>query len=327
MCISTTPGADLALPLATRPGIPADQAPFPGPIRPHWQRAAARKGFDILARIQDRSHLLLRCRACQRDFPSKLFVLMRSQPLCPHCLAARRSAVAAAAGVSFLGADPDHSAYGHYLAPCGHILRRQHELIARVARGETGLRCETCHIAREAAQAGHFGWDRIGPCPSGRPNYRLYRHACGHVQRVAQANMLWGQCDCAGCGQSWTAKSSYIYLFEIQLPASPDHPARHYLKLGYSAHPVKRHRHQLGLPPEARVVVVRVIAMANGHAACTRETALHRQLRHDHPAAVVPAVEFRDAINVTREIYRPTLRPMIEAALDRIEADPGTGAS
>ena len=298
---------------------------FPAPIRPHWQATAAAKGFRILARVHDRYHLLLRCRTCRRDFPTKLFVLMRGQPLCPHCLAARRGALAAEAGVAFLGPDPDHAAYGQFRAPCGHILRRQFDLIARVARGETGLRCETCHTAREAAEARRFGWERLGPCPSGRPNYRLYRHRCGHVQRVAQANMLWGQCDCAGCGQGWSARPSFLYLFEIHLPARGPRPARQYLKLGYSAHPVKRHRHQLGLPPDASVAMLRVVAMASGHAACACEMALHRQLRRAHPDAVVPRAEFADGINVTREIYRPALRPVIEAALDRIAADAGAG--
>ena len=41
--------------------------------------------------------------------------------------------------------------------------------------------------------------------------------------------------------------------------------------------------------------------------------------------------EFADAINVTREIYRPALRPVIEAALDRVaadaDADAGAGLS
>ena len=84
MCFSTTPGAAPALSTA----LPR----FPAPIRPHWQATAAAKGFRILARIRDRYHLLLRCRTCRRDFPTKLFVLMRGQPLCPHCLAARRAA-------------------------------------------------------------------------------------------------------------------------------------------------------------------------------------------------------------------------------------------
>ena len=71
--------------------------------------------------------------------------------------------------------------------------------------------------------------------------------------------------------------------------------------------------------------MLRVVAMASGHAACACETALHRQLRRAHPDAVVPRAEFADGINVTREIYRPALRPVIEAALDRIEADAGAG--
>ncbi|GLC62649.1 hypothetical protein PLESTB_001923800 [Pleodorina starrii] len=80
----------------------------------------------------------------------------------------------------------------------------------------------------------------------------------------------------------------FLYSLEIHLPARGPRPARDYLKLGYSAHPEKRHRHQLGLPPEASVAVLRVVAMASGHAACACETALHRQLRRAHPDAVVP---------------------------------------
>ena len=44
-----------------------------------------------------------------------------------------------------------------------------------------------------------------------------------------------------------------------------------------------------------------------------------------HPDAVVPRAECADAIHVTREFYRPALRPVIEAALDRIAADAGAG--
>lgn len=133
--------------------------------------------------------------------------------------------------------------------------------------------------------------------------------------------MLWGQCECAGCGQSWNAKPSFLYLFSIFLPGDDDQPARHYLKLGYSAHPVKRHRHQLGLPSDAQVEVLRVLAMASGHLACAAEQAAHRCLSRAHPEAVVPATELAGAMNVVREIYRPTLRPAIEAELDRIAAE------
>ena len=294
---------------------------FPGPIHTHWQATAAAKGFDLIARIRDRHHLQLRCRTCGGGVTAKLFTLMRHQPLCPHCLAARRSAVATAAGVTFLSPDPDRRGYGRFRAPCDHVLARQFELIERVAKGQTGLRCETCHAEREASEARRFGWERLGHCPSGRPNYRLYRHHCGHVQRIAQANMLWGQCDCAGCGRGWNAKPSFLYLFRICLPATTDRSARHYLKLGYSAHPVKRHRHQLGLAKDAQVEVLRVLAMASGHLACGAEQAAHRRLTSAHPKAVVPAPELAGAMNVVREIYRPGLLPMIEAELDRIAAE------
>ncbi len=41
---------------------------------------------------------------------------------------------------------------------------------------------------------------RLGRDPKGNPNYRVYRHSCGHSQRVARVNMSWGQVQCAGCG-------------------------------------------------------------------------------------------------------------------------------
>ena len=304
-----------------------DMPIFPGPVHAHWRTMAAAKGFDLIARIRDRYHLQLCCRNCDGSITAKLFTLMRHQPLCPHCLAARRHAMAAAAGVTFLGADPDRRGYCRFRAPCGHVLARQFELIDRIAKGATGLRCETCHVEREAAEARRFDWERLGYCPSGRPNYRLYRHHCGHVQRIAQANMLWGQCDCAGCGQGWNAKPSFLYLLRIVLPAGANRPTRHYLKLGYSAHPVKRHRHQLGLPRDAQVELMRVLAMASGHLACRAEQAAHRRLTSAHPEAVVPATELAGAMNVVREIYRPMLLPMIEAELDRIaaEADRASG--
>ena len=139
--------------------------------------------------------------------------------------------------------------------------------------------------------------------------------------------MLWGQCDCAGCGRGWNAKPSFLYLFRICLPATTDRSARHYLKLGYSAHPVKRHRHQLGLAKDAQVEVLRVLAMASGHLACGAEQAAHRRLTSAHPEAVVPAAELAGAMNVVREVYRPALLPRIEAELDRIttEADRTSG--
>ena len=67
-----------------------DMPIFPGPVHAHWRTMAAAKGFDLIARIRDRYHLQLCCRNCDGSITAKLFTLMRHQPLCPHCLAARR---------------------------------------------------------------------------------------------------------------------------------------------------------------------------------------------------------------------------------------------
>lgn len=310
-------------PLATLPNDPDALPVFAGPIHAAWQASARTKGFEIVARVRDRYHLRLRCQACGGDMVSKLYVVTNNRPLCPQCLAARRQATAKAANVIFLGQDPDHPVYGFFRAECGHTLRRQFEIVERAARGTTGLRCETCLIRREEAEARRLDWQRVGNDTGRSGYYRLYRHHCGHLQSIAPVNMMWGQCDCAGCGQSWTSRPSFIYLFDIRLPEGAGRPAYHYLKLGYSAHPDKRHRHQLGLPTNAEVDVLRLLPMWTGHAACAAETAAHGRLTRAHPGAVVPAEEFEGVINVTREIYRPALRSVIEAELDRIEAAAG----
>lgn len=302
---------------------PCDLPPFQGAIRPHWQLMALAKGYEIIGRVQDRYHLHLRCGDCAGTHVSKLFVLMSARPLCPHCLAARRQATAVAAGVTFLRQDPEASLYGFYRTSCGHVLRRQFELIDRAARGETALRCGICLIQREEAEAQRYGWQRLGPDETRPSNYRLYRHACGHVQSIAQANMAWGQCDCAACGESWTAKPSFIYLFDIRLPADGDAPSRRYLKLGYSAHPVKRYRHQLGLPAEAEVDVLRVVPMRTGHAACGVEKTAHARLSRAHPDAIVPAAELAGRMTIKSEVYRPHIRSVLESEMDRIARDQG----
>ncbi|WCR01066.1 hypothetical protein [Paracoccus aestuarii] len=299
-------------------------AVHPGPVAARWSRAAAAKGFDIAARVIDRLHLALCCRTCGHVFACRISVLTVAQPICHACLEARRSDTAIRAALVYLGRDPQSTAYGFYRARCGHVLRRQYEIIIRVAEGLTGLRCETCFAAREAAIAAKHGWTRIGPDPEGNPNYHLYRHVCGTERRLARANLSWGQVDCPGCGQSWSARESRIYLLDLR------HDGRHFLKLGYSAHPTKRHRHQLGLPKGAAVRVLRELVMPTGAAACAAETRMHRDLCRSFPDAVVPQAEFADMLNVTREIYRPALRAEIEARLDalaaRIEAAPSGSA-
>lgn len=288
-----------------------------GPVHAHWAEAARSKGFDLVARVRDRLHVALRCQICGGIHVTRHSVVMTAQPLCPHCIEARWQATASTAGLTWLGRDSTHRHYGYYRLPCDHTARRQFTFVERVAAGAVAPRCETCLVHREEEEALRFGWARLGRDPQGNVSYRLYRHHCGHEQRVAVANMRWGQCDCAGCGQSWTAKPSYIYLLDIRHPET----RRHYLKLGYSSRPVKRHKHQLGLPKDAQVEVLRVVAMPTGHAACAMEKAAHAELRRLYPEALVPHPEFSDLMNVVSEIYRPDSLSMLHEALDRIEVE------
>lgn len=283
----------------------------PGPILPGWTAAASAKGYTIVARVKDRLHLALRCPE-GHVFKCRIFTLVGSAPQCPVCLDASRAALAASVGLRYLGRDPGSMQYGLYRAGCGHEQRRQYDYVRRMAEGTAGIRCEICFAAREARIAARHGWTRVGTDPKGNPNYHLYDHTCGQRQRIARANMGWGQVSCAGCGGGWNARESRIYLMEMTCGT------RHMLKLGYSAHPPKRHRHQLGLPRDMTVRLLRQIPMPTGHAARAVEARLHRELRRAFPEDVVPRAEFTNVINVVSEIYRPRLRGEIEARLDAL---------
>jgi hypothetical protein len=287
-----------------------------GALHPHWCAAAAAKGFDLIARVQDRLHVALRCHTCGGVHASRYFVVMTAQPLCPHCIERRWQETAAAAKLEWLGRDLSDRGYGLYKLACGHQVRRQFGFIERVARGEVAARCYKCLRLRENDEAMRFGWTLCGDDPKGNTSYRVYRHHCGHEQRIAAGNMRWGQCDCARCGKTWTSKPSFIYLFDIQHAKTE----RHYLKMGYSAHPVKRLRHQLGLPKDAAVEILRVIAMPTGHEACVLETAAHTEFGRKYPEAIVPCAEFADLMNVVSEIYWPRFELQLHCLLDRIAA-------
>ncbi|MGN7871662.1 hypothetical protein [Paracoccus sp. 22332] len=86
------------------------------------------------------------------------------------------------------------------------------------------------------------------------------------------------------------------------------------LKLGYSANPQKRQRHQLGLPKTAQVTLLRNIAMPTGHAACAAEKRLHARLRRQHPEAVVPPQDYRGILNVVSEVWPGRSRPSSAAS-------------
>ncbi|MBY6201054.1 hypothetical protein KUV65_06755 [Maritalea mobilis] len=301
----------------------ADWVTLSDPIPETWLEAACAKGFTIDRRIRDRYHVVLTCKSCGAQTVAKAYTLMSGQPRCGGCALQTIEAKAEAAGLTFLRRDPDHHAYGIYRASCGHELRRQYKLVDRAAAGKTGIRCGTCLAALEDEEACRQGWERVGPDPEGDPNYRLYRHGCGHEQRIARTNMHWGQCDCASCGSGWSARPSQIYLAQISLPET----GLRVVKLGYSGNPEKRFRHQLGLPPSAEVEILRLLPMPTGHDACAAERRANTALVRAHPDAVIQPEVYAGQINVVSEIYCPSILPRIHGLMDEIAADvAGDGA-
>lgn len=292
------------------------QTPYPGAIRPQWQAAARAKGFRITARIRDRYHLALRCRTCGATHASRIYTLMSAQPQCPACQLARLEAEARAAGLTHLHRDPDERHYSTYRAACGHRLRRQHEIVRRVGAEATGLRCETCHAAREADEARARNWRLMGPDPEGDPSYRLYRHGCGQVQRVARANMQTGRFDCAGCGPGWAAAPSHLYAMGFTLENG-----RALVKLGYARDPESRLAHQLVIDRRMPAAILRTVPVASGHDAIRIEKGLHARLRRAHPEAVVDPACYAGKIRVGSEIYEASLTPVILALLEAVAAE------
>lgn len=284
------------------------------PLKPAWAEAAQAKGFCLLARVKDRYHLAIRCNECAETSVTKIYTLMTAKPLCPSCLDAGRRNDATAAGLTYLGRDPAHRHYGFYRAACGHKLRRQTEIIKRVAAGDTGLRCETCHAATEANEVAE-GWQLIGPDPRGKPNYRLYKHfgGCGATQRVARANMQSQRFNCTSCGVGWSSAPSYIYAMRFTL--SDGDPV---VKIGFSRNPQSRLRHQLQRRPELEGALLRVVPIRTGHLAMQVEKLIHRRLRCHDPEAVVPPERFENMINVKSEIYYGRFEALVLRVLDAL---------
>ena len=297
--------------------VPASEwRDFPRPVPEAWALIARDKGFRVHGRIRDRYHVALECRTCGGLTAHKSFTLRTAQPRCGACAEADLADAARAAGLTFLRRDGRNHHYGLYRAACGHVLRRQFEFIERVAARKTDVRCEKCLLKRERDEATRRGWERLGRDPQGSANYRLYRHSCGNVQRIARVNLSWGQVQCASCGGAWNSNPSFIYLLRIEMTSR----GLHLLKLGFSKTPMKRMRHQLGLPRAARVELVRVLPMTTGHDACAQESATHAILRQHHPEAVVPPEVYAGVLNVKSEIYEAWAFDLIMGHLDRIEA-------
>lgn len=296
---------------------------FFGPVLPEWVMMAEAKSFDLVARIIDRLHLALRCRHCRTLNKVKLFTLRSAQPLCHACIEAEWRAEAAAAGVEYLGRAPHDRHYAIYRAPCGHEITRQFGLIKRVAAGATGIRCETCHTAREHAEAQAQGWDLIGPDADGDPNYRLYRHdECGHVQRVARTNMQSHRFSCGNCGEDWPAAPSFIYAMSFTVVSG-----REIIKLGFSRNPESRLHYQLKRDPAMPCTLLAKVPVATGRQALQMEKRLHAKLSQAHPELVVDPALYRDQIRVNSEIYDAQLTSTVLEELARIEAASDTAAA
>lgn len=285
------------------------------PIPETWKRMAHAKGFRIHSRVRDRFHVALECKSCGALTAHKSFTLRTAQPRCGACAETAMIEKARSAGLIFLRRDLLDRHYALYRGKCGHILRRQFEFVERVVAGKTDVHCDTCMIEREQQEAARQGWRWLDRDPQRNPDYRLYRHHCGHRQRIARVNMAWGQVKCAACGDAWNATASQIYLLRIHIPGRLD-----VLKFGFSKNPLKRFRHQLGLPQAAEVELIRTIAMCNGHEACSAERQAHAFLRRHMPAAVVPAERYAGLLNTKTEVYTLAAHAAIMREMDTIEA-------
>ncbi|EDZ45307.1 hypothetical protein RBY4I_514 [Rhodobacterales bacterium Y4I] len=295
----------------------ATPAAFPLTIHRHWRAAAEAKGFGILQRVKDRYHLLLSCHSCRRTHASKIFVLMNSQPQCPHCIEARWRDDAAAAGLDWAGRDPENRHYGFYIAGCGHRLRRQFEMVKRAAEGVCDVRCELCQQHKEQEEASAQGWELIGPDPDGGPNYRLYRHqACGHEQRIARTNMQTGRFGCGNCGDNWPAAPSHLYAMQFRLASG-----LRLVKLGFSRNPDSRLRHQLLKHHDLDAQILKTVPLATGQLALQTEKRLHARLKAAFPDSIAPPDLYAGSINVRSEIYFPEVTREILRMLDGIATD------
>lgn len=282
-------------------------------IPPLWHEFAEEKGFEITGRVRDKNHLVLRHIECGQQMVSKVFTLRSTLPTCPHCLQRKRRDLCRDAGVTWLGA----SHRSHYLRirlACGHETERQSELLERVRQGRTGIRCDECVGERLKAEAAARDWALIGADPDGRQGYRLYRHDCGHVQRVAIANMATGRFTCGGCSEGWTRDRSFIYAMRFVLKDGSEA-----IKVGFSRDPRSRLRHQLITDRDQYAMLIRSIEIPTGRDAIRLEKELHLTLRRLHPEAVLDRSVFAGQVNVVSELYDAEIEAVIMALLDALE--------
>lgn len=308
-----TPNEDL-------PSLPWDFSQRP--MNAEVVAAAKAKGFTAVSRLAKYGYYALRCDRCRAMTAARHSVVLDSQPTCHECTAQKHKDMAARLGLTLLRRDPTRRHYAVYHLNCGHEVTVQMKLLDRVEAGETRLRCNVCLFARYQAQATEQGWTLIGPDPSGRANYRQYRHdSCRTLQSVAVVNMRTGRFDCSSCGQTWSAAASALYAMRFSL--ADGEPV---VKLGYSRNPSSRLQHQLLSGQTATGEILRIVPMPTGSAAIRSEKAMHKTLREELPEAVIPTHRIAGQIKVRSEIYAIEALPRILALLDgqaaRLEAGP-----
>jgi hypothetical protein len=312
----------LYLPRTAQYCNPEDWLTYDRPVPQEWHQMAAEKGFRIARRVRDRLHLALECKTCGAQTAQKVFTLRTAQPACGGCRAGARDQSASAAAFTFLRRDRLDRHYAFYRLPCGHEVRRQIHRVDLIAEtdppeGRKGYHCPVCHTEHLAATAASRGWQLIGPDMKGNVSYRLYGHAdngCGHVQRVAIANMETGRFSCEACGECWASAPSAVYLSRFRVPGVGTQ-----VKLGMSRDPVSRHRHQLKLRRGTEVELLTIVPMETGKAALKVEKELHRRMLNTHPDLVTPRTDLADWIGVKSEVYAAEAERLLRRMLEEIE--------
>ncbi len=294
---------------------------YPHPIPVGWHVTAKAKGYRVDRRVRDKDHVALECRRCGAHTAQKAHTLRSAQPACGGCQRAKQRGNAAKAGFIMGARDEAHRHYATYTLPCGHESRLQRSRLQRLATegpapDHDGYHCEVCHLEKLQQMAAKLGWRVIGADPEGNANYRLLAHdACGHRQRVATANIETERFGCGGCGESWMAAPSALYMARFDVATLGT-----VIKLGYSRNPGSRLRRQLGLRAGVEAELIDEVPMPSGQVALRVERNMHRQLKAEHPDKVIPRADLEGWINVTSEIYTAQAEPIIRRMLDEVES-------
>lgn len=285
------------------------------PIDPVVSDAADKNGFSTICRVRDHRYVVIECRTCNYRSVRRISVVKNDNPVCHNCIRQRRIEIAQSVGARLVCRDKTKGRHDYvYELKCGHFVSRQVANMERAAAGLFDIACDACRDDKYRRQAERLDWKLEGPALPPRPNYRRYRHSCGHEQNITVQNMYHGDCDCAGCGETWSSKPSYIYIFEIDLPHV------RVVKFGYSSTPEIRLRQQLGISKSVARSVRRKIPVESGNIAVSQEKLCHNALARNCPEFIVPKSVFGDGINTKSEIYYRDALPVFDRLIEAIEA-------